>query len=91
MNYRVAAIVLACAAAHAAGAGLTAETESGRIDLYQEPGQCVGQARRAAYVPLKGDPIEGCWTFTGNTVRLVFLDGDSGEVPAQAFKKPKTL
>ena len=91
MNYRVAAIVLVCAAAHAATPGLSAETDTGRIDLFQEAGQCVGQARRATYVPLKGEPIEGCWTFTGNLVRIVFMDGDSGDLPPQAFKKPKTL
>ena len=90
MNLRAAFLVLACAAAHAAVPGLTVATDSGRIDLYEEAGPCVGQARRAEYVPKKGDPIAGCGVFTGQGVRIVLLDGDSSTLPAAVFQKPVT-
>lgn len=91
MNYRAAVLLLACAAAHASMPEMTADAPGGaRVDLYAEAGPCVGDARRAEYVPKKGDPIAGCWVFTGQGVRIVFLDGDSGTLPAAVFQKPVT-
>lgn len=91
MNYRAAILVLACAAAYAAP-DMTAETKGGgRIDLYRDAWQCVGNARRAEFVPSRGDAVHGCWLAAAGDVRIVFLDGDVVQVPIGVFAPPKTF
>ena len=92
MNYRAAVLLLACAAAHAALPEMTADAPGGgRVDLYTEAGPCMGDARRAEYVPANGPAVPGCWVLIGTVVGVVYFDADTGQIPVAAFKKPKTL
>ncbi len=52
---------LACLPAHATMVGLF-EFDNGRVDLFDDPGVCVGKALRAEFVPSEGPAVAGCWT-----------------------------
>lgn len=65
------------------------QTAGGRIELHQDRGPCQRLARRAAYVPAKGEgeTVAGCWVGEGDVVAIVFFDGDIARVPVAALKK----
>lgn len=67
-----------------------------RIELYESAvAECGPGAKRAAYVfrpivrakpEMSGKTVEGCYIIRGETVYMIFIDGDSGDLPLQAFK-----
>ncbi len=84
-------IPLLLAATVAQGA-VVAEVVAGdkAVRLHDEPGPCVVPALMAVFQDGMHSII-GCWKLEGATVRLVFLDGDTLDLPAVAFRKPKLL
>ena len=60
------------------------------LRLHDQPGICVNGALLVEYVAPGKPVLAGCWTRAGDMLRAVFLDGDSGEVPIEAVKRPET-
>lgn len=89
MAYRIllAALILA-GMPPAKAADFVAQTRDGaHVELLTIPGVCTGSALSAAWVsPDATERVAGCWKVAGRTVVMVFLDGDSLELPAGAFK-----
>ena len=90
MKKLLVSLLLAPLTAHAAMVGVV-KNDEGQIELYSTPGLCVNGALAATYRSVKTsvDPIQGCWTMRGGVVYLVFLDGDMGQIPAAAVRKPE--
>jgi len=65
------------------------QTTQGRVELHDEAGQCVGVAKRADFVYSDGTRVGGCWLMGSGVVQVVFLDGDTGQIPAGEFQTPK--
>lgn len=66
------------------------ESPQGRIDLFAEPGPCVGKARRASFAPAEGGAeVPGCWVPGAGVVLVVFFDGDIATLPAAAIAPAK--
>lgn len=63
------------------------QTDAGRIELHPDRGHCQSQAKRAAYVPVSGEQVAGCWITHGALVGIVFFDGDVAQVPIAMLKK----
>lgn len=92
MLVTIAAVFVSLFAAHAVAKPIgTVAGPEGSIVLYDDPGVCVGAALRAEYVAPGRPAIVGCWLTNGRAFRVVFLDGDVVELPAQAVKQPTRL
>lgn len=83
----LALLLFFAATAQAAVVGFVQSPE-GRVDLHDDIGVCVAGAKRAVYTPTTGDPIPGCWVFVRGVIHVAFFDGDTGQIPVQALKKP---
>lgn len=83
-------LMLVVTSAFADVVGIT-ETRLGRIYFFAEAGMCVFGAKRAQFVPKHGVAIEGCWTNRPGHLHVVFVDGDSGDVPHQDLKSAKPI
>ena len=84
----IAACCLLAAGAVSAKIMGTVDSETGRIDLHDEQGQCAGKALRAEYVPVEGEKIQGCWVTGGPFVLVVFLDADIARIPVAMIRPP---
>lgn len=90
---RLAAAAAAMAAlAMTAQAAVIAVAQEGakRLDLHDQPGHCLGQARLAVYTD-GVQRVPGCWLVKPDAVTVAFLDGDFITVPLAAFRKPQDL
>lgn len=91
MKHLLPFILLALAApAHAQLLG-EVRSDNGRIELREEAGPCVGQARSAIFVGNNGLRVQGCWIPRPSMIFVVFLDGDVAQIPPQVIRKPTTL
>jgi hypothetical protein len=62
------------------------------IIFTDERGPCIGDARLAWYVsPDARSKVPGCYVLSPQGVAVSWLDGDRGDVPMQALKKPTSL
>ena len=86
----IAACLLALASA--SNAAVIAEAVEGdlRLELHDEAGPCLGEARLAVYWQGK-ERIPGCWKLRPPVVTIVFLDGDLARVSIDLFKRPEPL
>lgn len=83
----IALALLACTA-QAKVIGVV-DANGARIELHDEPGQCVGGAMRAEYIARDGSRVPGCWTQRRpDLVGVVFMDGDVATVPIEAIRPP---
>lgn len=89
MKRIAAAALLFCGAAHAAVIAVAQEGKH-RLELHDEAGPCVGQARLAVYSD-GAQRIPGCWMVKPEGVSIAFLDGDHITIPLAAFKRPQDL
>jgi hypothetical protein len=64
------------------------EAPHGRLSLYAEATPCVGDAKRAQWVPNKGASVTGCWTVHAGALIVVFLDGDVARMPVGMVRRP---
>lgn len=88
----IALALLAAGAANAGVVGVVDLRSGASLRLYDDPGVCVGKALRVEYVEPGQPVISGCWVLRPNgVVTVVFLDGDRGDVPAAAVRKPESL
>lgn len=90
---RLAAAAVALAAlAVAAQAAVIAVAQDGarRLDLHDQAGHCLGQARLAVFTD-GVQRVPGCWLVKPDAVTIAFLDGDFITVPLAAFRKPQDL
>ncbi len=85
----VAAALLLASAAHAAVVAVAQQGQH-RLELHDQAGHCLGEARLAVYADDK-QRIPGCWLVRAEGVSIAFLDGDHIVVPAAAFRKPSQL
>jgi hypothetical protein len=90
----VFASLLSPGKAHAAPGGIVGilTTERGHtLTLYADAGMCVRGARAALWEDGQGT-IAGCWVGLERqgslVVRVVFLDGDAYDLPAETFATP---
>jgi hypothetical protein len=87
----IAAVLLALAgASHAAVIAEVRERDM-VLQLTDETGPCVGQAKLAVFRQGIDAPIQGCYRLNPATmiVQVAFLDGDVVEVPVALFKRPE--
>ena len=62
-------------------------TTGAAVLLYAEQGACLAPARKAEFVGKDGTVVPGCFKLVGgDTVQLVFFDGDAMQVPVDAFR-----
>lgn len=62
------------------------------IVLTDERGPCVGDARLALWISADARvKVPGCYVAFPQVVMVSFLDGDRGDIPIQALKKPTGL
>ena len=87
-------LVAACLLAGAAHAEIigTVDSDKGRIDLHDDKGSCVAEARRAEFTPPeKGEHVAGCWVAGGPFILVVFFDADIARIPVAAIQPPKSV
>lgn len=75
--------------AQAAVFGIVQLRSGAHLRLHDQPGICVHGALLVEYVAPGKPVLAGCWTRAGDVMRVVFLDGDSGDVPIEAVKRPE--
>ncbi len=81
MRYILAALMgLAALSAQAKEIAFAQSADGARIVLHDEAGPCVGAAKFAEYIPLKGQRVQGCWLALSVSVTVSFLDGERGDV-----------
>lgn len=79
------------AQAQAAIVGVVPLQNGAMLRLHDEPRICVNGALLVEYV-MPGKPtIAGCWVRRGDAIHAAFLDGDAGEIPIQAIKRPENI
>ena len=62
------------------------------IILTDEVGPCVDGARLAVWIsPDAKSRIPGCYRVFAQGVAVSFFDGDRGDIPMQALKKPTSM
>lgn len=83
------AATLVAFSAHAAVIAVAQEGAK-RLDLHDQAGHCVGQARLAIYTD-GAQRVPGCWLVKPDAVTVAFLDGDFITVPLTVFRKPQDL
>lgn len=59
------------------------------VELHDEAGMCLGQARLAVYRTAEVR-VPGCWTVDLETrsIRIAWLDGDYSTAPVGLFREP---
>lgn len=87
---RVLALILLCSVVQAKPIA-EARNDLGIVTLYDEQGQCVGEARRAEWMSADGrDRVPGCWVArSGGLITISYWDGDFGRIAAGSFRKVK--
>jgi hypothetical protein len=87
----IAAVLLALAGASHAAVIAEARERDIVLQLTDEVGPCVGQAKLAVFRQGINAPIQGCYRLNPATlvVHIAFLDGDMAEVPVSLFKRPE--
>lgn len=68
-------------------------TDSDKVDLFDEQGDCAKDTKRALFTYRRGAPnslgstkVEGCWVLHESKVFMMFNDGDRGAVPTAFFE-----
>lgn len=86
------AMCLTLTLAGAAQAAVIAVAVDGalRLELHDEAGPCVGEARLAVFSDAQLR-VPGCWVARDGAVHVAFLDGDHASVPVRLFRKPERL
>lgn len=75
--------------AHAAVIAVAQEGKN-RLELHDQAGHCLGQARLAIFAD-GVQRIPGCWVARTEAVTIAFLDGDFVTLPFAVFRKPQDL
>lgn len=65
-----------------------AKMENGQLELRNDRGPCVKEARQAVYVGNDGERIDGCYSVHPMGVFVVFMDGEISRIPRQLLRKP---
>lgn len=65
-----------------------ADTSTGVIELYDDAGPCVGEAKYAVFIGTDGGKIPGCWVARNEMVYIAFMDADIARVRQSSFRKP---
>ena len=86
-------MVVAAASNAVAQTTVQAQAPNGAIiTLTQEKGPCIKDARKATWLsPDKKETIIGCWTANETVVGIVWMDGDSSNIPKAVFKMTPSL
>jgi hypothetical protein len=90
----VASLALAAAGAllsppaNAAIVGTVPHPSGSFINLHDEAGPCVGDAKRAEFVAADLSKVAGCWVASQGFVMVVFFDADVARIPFPAVRKP---
>ena len=85
------ALLLLATSAKAAIIGVVPLQSGAMLRLHDEPRICVNGALLVEYA-MPGKPtISGCWVRRGDAIHAAFLDGDAGEIPVQAIKRPESI
>jgi hypothetical protein len=88
MRYILAAsLALAAFSAESKPIAFAQSADGARIVLHDDAGPCVGSAKLAEYIPLKGTSVQGCWLALSGSVTVAFLDGERGSVSFADLKK----
>lgn len=88
MRYLFAAsLALASLSIEAKAIAFAQSADGARIVLHDDVGPCVGNAKLAEYIPLKGTHVQGCWLALSSSVTVAFLDGERGTVAFADLKK----
>lgn len=62
------------------------------VSFTDEAGPCVGDARLAWYISANArNKVPGCYVMAPGFVAVSWLDGDRGNIPMAALKKPTSL
>lgn len=61
------------------------------IQLHNETGPCVDNAKLATFIYPNKKKVQGCWKTDGVVVSVAWFDADGGAIPAKFFKPPETL
>lgn len=61
------------------------------IQLHNETGPCVGNAKLATFIYPNKKKVQGCWKTDGVVVSVAWFDADGGAIPAKFFKPPETF
>ena len=79
-------------AASAAQADVVAEFVEGdfRVELHEDAGPCVGEARWAVLRHGR-ERVPGCWILTPEGVQIAWLSGRADVLPFRLFRKPEVL
>lgn len=85
----VLVFLLLATQAQAAVFGIVQLRSGAHLRFHDSPGICVHGALLVEYVAPGKPVLAGCWTRAGDVMRVVFLDGDSGDVPIEAVKRPE--
>jgi hypothetical protein len=89
MKTALVSILLAATGACQAAVVGVVESPQGRIDLFDDHGQCVGKALKAEFIPEQGETVQGCWVVGGQVILVVFLDADIATIPVAMIAPPK--
>ena len=89
MKYAALALLMAASAAQA---DVVAEFVEGdfRVELHEDAGPCVGEARWAVLMHGR-ERVPGCWILTPDGVQIAWLSGKADVLPARLFRKPQPL
>jgi hypothetical protein len=82
-----AAVMAAAVPAQARVFGVAVSGDGARIELHDQAGPCVGQARLAEHISRNGDKVPGCWLVAEGAVKVSFLDGERGTIPLAHVRK----
>ena len=85
------ALVLAATSTQAATFAVAAAEDGSRIELHDEPGPCMGEARMAEWITKAGNVTPGCWLLGMGLVFVVFMDAEIARIPTGALKQPTRL
>lgn len=62
--------------------------DGSRVLLYAQAGPCIRGALLAEHVTREGEVTPGCWIVMRAVVLVSFLDGERGNIPVSALKRP---
>jgi hypothetical protein len=96
MRHVIVAACITLAASAALPAPLARSSSGDWVRLLDTP--CPAQVQavipeaewdqyRAARAQIAGKQFDACWNVTGETVHLVYADGDQGQISVRAFKQ----
>ncbi len=85
-------IILAAFSITASAQTLEARHPGGAvIQLHNETGPCVDNAKLATFIYPNKKKVQGCWKTDGVVVNVAWFDADGGAIPVKFFKPPETL